>query len=79
MTPESSSPGRRPGTSHSESSAAEALLDAVERIRPIVEEHAAQSEAQRALAAPVYDAMRDAGFFRMLARRRPSEASSPTT
>jgi alkylation response protein AidB-like acyl-CoA dehydrogenase len=49
------------------SSAVGTLLDAVDRIRPIIEEHAAQSEAQRALAAPVYDAMRDAGLFRTLA------------
>jgi alkylation response protein AidB-like acyl-CoA dehydrogenase len=67
MTHESSSPGSQSGTSPSASSALDSLLDAVERIRPIIEEHAAQSEAQRALAAPVYDAMRDAGLFRTLA------------
>jgi alkylation response protein AidB-like acyl-CoA dehydrogenase len=38
----------------------------VEHIRPIIEEHAAESDAQRALAAPVYDAMRAAGLFRTL-------------
>ena len=54
------------GRSH-ESSAVEALLDAVEGVRPVIEAYAAETEAERALADPVYDAMLDAGLFRTLA------------
>jgi alkylation response protein AidB-like acyl-CoA dehydrogenase len=43
------------------------LLRSVDRIRPIVEKYAAQSEAQRALADQVYEAMLDAGLFKTLA------------
>src|SRR3712207_1351137 len=43
------------------------LLDAVERIRPLVEEHAARAEADRRLPREVYDAMHRAGLFAMLA------------
>ncbi len=50
-----------------QSSAVEALLDAVEDVRPVIEECAAETEAERALADPVYDAMLDAGLFRTLA------------
>ena len=71
MTLERSSPGKRPGTSHSENSTAAELLTAVEHIRPIVEECAAQSEAQRSPAPPVFDAMRDTGPFRTLMIRLP--------
>ena len=43
------------------------LLAAVERIRPIVEEHASKAEADRQLSGTVYDAMYQAGLFTMLA------------
>ena len=43
--------------------------DRVEAIRPIIEEHSPQTEADRHLAEPVYDAMRDAGLLRLLAPR----------
>jgi len=43
------------------------LLREVERIRPILEECAAQAESERALPDRAYDAMVDAGLFRMLA------------
>jgi indole-3-acetate monooxygenase len=43
------------------------LLDAVERIRPLIEEHAAGAEADRRLSGEVYEAMRRAGLFAMLA------------
>jgi alkylation response protein AidB-like acyl-CoA dehydrogenase len=45
----------------------EALLDAVERLRPILERCGAQAEAERALPHEAYDALLDAGLFRMLA------------
>ncbi len=45
--------------------AAEALLKEVERIRPILEECAPRAEAERALPDAAYDAMLDAGLFRM--------------
>jgi len=67
MTHEGSSPGKRPKASRSDGSTVVTLLEVVERIRPIVLEYATQTEAQRSLAAPVYDAMRDGGLFRMLA------------
>ena len=43
------------------------LLEAVERIRPVIEEHAPNAEANRSLPNPVYEAMFDAGQFAMLA------------
>lgn len=46
---------------------AEPLLCEVERIRPVLEESCAQAEAERALPDAVYDAMLEAGLFRMLA------------
>lgn len=45
----------------------ERLLSAVERVRPIIEEHAASAEANRQLSGKVYDAMYLAGLFGMLA------------
>ena len=45
----------------------QALLDAVERIRPIIEEHAGSAEADRQLSDVVYDAMHQAELFAMLA------------
>jgi alkylation response protein AidB-like acyl-CoA dehydrogenase len=45
----------------------EALLAALDHVRPVIETHAAQAEAQRSLPPAVYDAMRCAGLFRMLA------------
>jgi indole-3-acetate monooxygenase len=47
----------------------QALLQAVEDIRPIIEEHAESAEAERRLPAVVYDAMHRAGLFAMLAPR----------
>ncbi len=48
------------------SAAAQALHREVERIRPTLEQYSEQSEVERALAHPVYDAMIDAGLFRTL-------------
>jgi indole-3-acetate monooxygenase len=44
-----------------------ALLQAVQEIRSIIEEHAESAEANRQLSAVVYDAMYRAGLFAMLA------------
>jgi alkylation response protein AidB-like acyl-CoA dehydrogenase len=41
------------------------LLEAVERIRPVIEANREWSEKERRLSPPVFDAMRDAGLFRM--------------
>ena len=43
------------------------LLEAVDRIRPLIEEHADSAEANRQLSGVVYDAMYQAGLFAMLA------------
>jgi len=43
------------------------LLDEVERIRPVLEGHAAQAEADRHLSQEAWQAMGDAGLFTMLA------------
>ena len=43
------------------------LLDAVERLRSLIAEHAAVAEANRQLSQTVYDAMHQAGLFAMLA------------
>lgn len=43
------------------------LLDQVERITPLVREHAATAESDRRLSTVVWDAMYDAGLFGMLA------------
>src|SRR5712692_6163020 len=43
------------------------LLREVERIRPILREHAPRAEASRQLPSGAYDAMFDAGLFAMLA------------
>jgi indole-3-acetate monooxygenase len=45
----------------------QALLQAVERIRPIIQEHAESAEADRRLPDAAYDAMYQAGLFAMLA------------
>ena len=45
------------------------LLDAVEEIRPLIQQHAAAAEADRRLGSGVYDAMYGAGLFSMLAPR----------
>ena len=45
----------------------DSILREVERIRPILEECAPQAEAERALPDAAYDAMIEAGLFRMLA------------
>lgn len=44
----------------------ETLLDAVEEIGPVIREHAGEAEGARRLSAPVLEAMRQAGLFRML-------------
>ena len=46
---------------------ADDLLREVERIRPTLEECSAQAERERRLPDAAYDAMLDAGLFRMLA------------
>ena len=43
------------------------LLAAVERLRPLIEEHAGRAETNRQLSNVVYDAMHRAGLFAMLA------------
>jgi alkylation response protein AidB-like acyl-CoA dehydrogenase len=43
------------------------LLSAVDRIRPLIMENAANAEANRQLSGVVYDAMYQAGLFAMLA------------
>jgi indole-3-acetate monooxygenase len=43
----------------------QALLQAVERIRPIIAEHAENAEAERRLSDVVYEAMHQAGLFRI--------------
>jgi len=41
------------------------LFQRVERIRPIIEEHAQRGEANRQLAPQVYEALRDSGLLRL--------------
>jgi alkylation response protein AidB-like acyl-CoA dehydrogenase len=43
------------------------LLEAVARIRPLIQEHAESAEANRQLSSVVYDAMHQANLFAMLA------------
>lgn len=45
------------------------LLDEVERLRPIIEEHSGEGEENRQVPLPVYGAMREAGLFRLFAPR----------
>ena len=45
------------------------LLAAVERIKPVIQAHAATAEAERRLTGAAYDAMYEAGLFAMLAPR----------
>jgi len=45
----------------------EELLAAVERLRPVIAEHASEAEENRRLSAAVYDGMYRAGLFGMLA------------
>jgi alkylation response protein AidB-like acyl-CoA dehydrogenase len=45
------------------------LLRKVERLQPLIREHAAAAEANRRLSSEVYDAMYEAGLFGMLAPR----------
>ena len=47
---------------------AQGLLEAVDRIGPLIKDHAAGAEANRQMARAVYDAMYRAGLFAMLAR-----------
>lgn len=46
--------------------AVESPFESLERLTPLIREHANQSEAQATLARPVADALRDAGMFRQL-------------
>jgi alkylation response protein AidB-like acyl-CoA dehydrogenase len=48
-----------------EGAVTQALLQAVERIRPVIEEHAESAEANRQLSDAVYEAMHRAGLFGM--------------
>lgn len=43
----------------------ETLLERVRAIAPIITEHAAAAERERRLSKPVFEAMRDAGLYRM--------------
>jgi hypothetical protein len=43
------------------------LLQEVERLRPLITDHAESAEANRQLSSAVYDAMYAAGLFTMLA------------
>ena len=45
------------------------LLDQVERITPLIREHAATAESSRRLSPAVWDAMHEAGLFGMMAPR----------
>ena len=45
------------------------LLDQVERITPLIQEHAATAESSRRLSPAVWDAMHEAGLFGMMAPR----------
>jgi len=47
----------------------DALLQQAEKIAPIIQAHADEAEAERALSHEVYDAMVDAGLFRTLVPR----------
>ena len=49
------------------SQALNGLLAAIERIGPLITDHAAAAEADRQLSGTVYQAMYDAGLFGMLA------------
>jgi hypothetical protein len=40
-------------------------LDRVEAVRPVIEQHREAIEAERRLPAPLYEALRNADFFRM--------------
>jgi 3-hydroxy-9,10-secoandrosta-1,3,5(10)-triene-9,17-dione monooxygenase len=43
------------------------LLNQVERLRPLIKEHAPSAEANRQLSTAVYDAIYEAGLLAMLA------------
>ena len=47
----------------------EDLLERVERIAPVIREHADLGEQQRDLADPIVDALKDAGLYHMLVPR----------
>lgn len=47
-----------------------ALLAAVEKISPLIKEHADRGERERHLMDPVVEALRDVGLYRMLVPRR---------
>src|SRR5216683_187361 len=47
----------------------EDLLERVERIAPVIREHADLGEQQRHLADPIVDALKDAGLYHMLVPR----------
>lgn len=41
------------------------LCESIEKLRPLIIEHAAAAEREKRLATPVLEALRDSGFFRM--------------
>ena len=55
------------------------LLATVERLRPLIEEHALEAEANRRLSPHVYQAMVDAGLFGMMAPQRLGGMELPPT
>ena len=55
------------------------LLATVERLRPLIEEHALEAEANRRLSPHVYQAMVDAGLFGMMAPQRFGGMELPPT
>lgn len=55
------------------------LLAEVERIRPVIEQHATRAEADRRLADEVWQAMTDAGLFTMLAPEKYGGLELPIT
>lgn len=55
----------RPVLHDGASPSSESWLAKAASLRPIIEAHRAEGERERRLPRPVYDAMRDAGFFKM--------------
>jgi alkylation response protein AidB-like acyl-CoA dehydrogenase len=49
---------------------AQQLISSARALRPLLEEHAAESEQQRKLAEPVIEAIRGAGIFELMVPRK---------